>query len=150
MRRLSIAAIALLFSPSAFAANDIIFYEGNNCTQDVVFRYDSAFSYDENCTRPGNRCYRENDEARSVRIYRSVRLPLQIAVFDSPTGATNDDYTNIFVSRIAFAGSSYCIRTFEQSRGGSLDPTAPLPWLKMFYKRKNGLDGKVSRVKIHH
>jgi hypothetical protein len=68
---LVISAVSLV-SMAAFAEDDLIFYEGNGCDQDIVFAYDSRRAANDNCKKRGP-CKGDNDEARSVRILKSVK-----------------------------------------------------------------------------
>jgi hypothetical protein len=103
-------------------------YEGNGCSQHVI---------DTKGDEPGQR-FRpsQNDEARSLSL-AFVRVGAVIRVFDSPSGSTGDDYTEIEVMK---THPDYCIRTFESSFADE--------YVQVRYNRVNGLDGKVSLVTI--
>ncbi len=77
-----------------------------------------------------------NDDARSLQL-TDVHTGAIIRVFDSPAGATNDDWTQIFVKATV---ANACIGTFQLSSNS--------PTLKVDYHPVNGLDGKVSRVEV--
>jgi hypothetical protein len=106
----------------------IVFYEGNGGSQDIVHSTDDAPGQD---FRP-----RQNDEARSVKLL-NVRTRSVISVFDSPSGSTTDDFCVIQVKRSA---PEYTVGTFERSYEDE--------YVLVSYARKNGLDGKVSRIRI--
>jgi hypothetical protein len=77
-----------------------------------------------------------NDQARSCMLVDVARGTV-ITVTDSPSGATDDDFTTITaLSDI----SELVISTFEQSFSNSQ--------VVVSYTSKNGLDGKVSYVKV--
>ena len=118
---------------------DLVFYEGNDCTQDIVFTYNSEVAADENCKKSGTACYGDNDEARSLLITGFAKPRTRIKVFDSPSAATDDDYTVIGI-RDDLPAEGSCVDTFEQSK--------VTPGFRESYVRKNGLDGKVSHVTI--
>jgi len=80
---------------------------------------------------------RQNDEARSVKLL-NVRTRSVISVFDSPSGSTTDDFCVIQVKRSA---PEYTVGTFERSYEDE--------YALVSYARKNGLDGKVSRIRIN-
>lgn len=107
----------------------IVFYEGNGASQDIVHTADDSPGQD---FRP-----RQNDEARSVKLL-DVRAGCVISVFDSPAGQTNDDFCVIHVKR---SSSEYIVATFERSYENED--------VLVSYARKNGLDGKVSRIRIN-
>lgn len=106
----------------------IVFYEGNNGTQNIVQTVEDT---------PGQN-FRpvKNDEIRSMKLY-GVRQGCQITVYDSPDGATNDDFSIVNVKRIS---PEYTVDTFERSYE---DETVVVSFI-----RNNGLDGKISRIKI--
>jgi hypothetical protein len=76
-----------------------------------------------------------NDDARSL-LLSNVHAGSIIRVFDSPDGATNDDWTQIFVK----ATTSTCVGTFQASSNTAA--------LKIDHHPVNGLDGQVSRVEV--
>jgi len=106
----------------------IVFYEGNGGSQDIVHTTSDRAGQD---FRP-----RENDEARSVKLL-DVRPGCVISVFDSPGGATTDDFCVIQVKR---SSPEYTVTTFERSYEDDE--------VLVSYARRNGLDGKVSRIRI--
>ena len=77
-----------------------------------------------------------NDEARSVRL-SWVRPGTRLFVYDNPDGKRNDDWAEILVKS---SDRDIVIDSFEQTR-----ETA---FYKITYHRKNGLDGKVSHIKV--
>jgi hypothetical protein len=107
----------------------IVFYEGNGGSQDIVHGTDDTAGQD---FRP-----RQNDEARSVKLL-NVRVGCVISVFDHPRGELTDDFSIIQVKRSA---PEYTVETFE----GSYEDDHVL----VSYARRNGLDGKVSRIRIN-
>jgi hypothetical protein len=140
-------SVCLLISPPTAQAQDAVllevddleFYEGPNCTEDRVFTYNSEVAADENCQERETQCYGDNDEARSLKIIGFARPGTRIKVFDSPTAATDDDYTLIQIQdNLPLEGA--CVETFEV--------TKMTPGFKEIHRHKNGLDGKVSHVTI--
>ncbi|WP_079472198.1 hypothetical protein [Chitinophaga ginsengisegetis] len=107
----------------------IVFYEGNNATQNIVQTVEDIPGQD---FKPV-----QNDEIRSLRLY-GVRPGCVIKVYDSPDGSTNDDFCIINVKRDS---PEYTVGTFERSYE---DEYAVVTFI-----RNNGLDGKVSRIKIN-
>jgi hypothetical protein len=138
------AVVALAHPPHAqeIRVNDLIFYEGNGCSQDIVFTYNSYVQAKDNCKKHGA-CKGDNDEARSLRILKSAKRGTQIRLFDDPNGKTDDDYAiiNILNPR-RFEENGRCVRTFEEELDNAREG------ITLDYIRKNGLDGKVSRVQV--
>ncbi|MBI0434368.1 hypothetical protein [Roseomonas sp. KE0001] len=136
--------LALSAAGQAKALDDLIFYEGNGCTQDIVFTYDSRVARNDNCKRSGP-CDGDNDEARSLRILKSAAMNTRIVVFDSPDARQDDDFTVIDILRPDFMeDQGYCLRSFEQN----FDTPRENQGILVDYVRKNGLDGKISRVRV--
>jgi len=108
------------------------FREDNGCLDDSN---GSLTDRSRNTVRfPDNDSF-SNDDARSLQL-SNVHAGSIIRVFDSPDGATNDDWTQIFVKATQFG----CIGTFQSSSNSAT--------LKVDHHPVNGLDGKVSRVEV--
>lgn len=128
-----IAAINALYPPGGGAIVDL--YEGNGASQNVVCSLvvgaQGFFSYDfpdlDEC---------DNDEARSL-ILHDVPGGRVIRLYDSPSGATDDDWVQI---RVLQPVTSYTIPTFENSFEDA--------FVRVTYHPDNGLDGKVSRLVV--
>jgi len=107
----------------------IVFYEGNNGSQNIVQTVEDT---------PGQN-FRpvKNDEIRSCKLY-GVRPGCEITVFDSPDGSTSDDFSIINVKRVS---PEYTIDTFERSYEDE--------YVVVSFIRNNGLDGKISRIRIN-
>ena len=106
----------------------VVLYEGNGGSQDIVNTYDDA---------PGlNTRVTPNDEARSLKLL-NVRAGAVIIVYDSPDGALNDDYC---VIRVIRSQPEYTVGTFQRSYDDA--------YVSVSYARRNGLDGRVSRIRI--
>ncbi|RUS96561.1 hypothetical protein DSM106972_087480 [Dulcicalothrix desertica PCC 7102] len=144
---LSILVIILTVTASKVQAqqvDDLVFYEGNGCTQGIVFAYNSYKAADDNCKKR-SACKGDNDEARSLRIGKSVKQGAKIVVFDNPGGSTQDDYTTIdIINRSFIQPEGYCLRSFEQT----FDNPNANSGIRVDHFHQNGLDGKVSRVKV--
>ncbi|WP_143231041.1 hypothetical protein [Actinosynnema sp. ALI-1.44] len=107
---------------------EIIFYEGNGATQNIVHA-----TSDE----PGQDfAPHQNDEARSAKLI-FVRPGARITVFDSPSKDKRDDYAIIYVKK--FTGT-IIIDHFEKDVDDE--------YVTVVYVRNNGLNGKVSRVTV--
>ena len=106
----------------------ITFYEGNGASQNIVQTVND---------NPGQN-FRpvKNDEIRSAKL-QDVRPGCVIKVYDDPSGSTGDDW---------------CIVTVKQSHPGyivgSFQENVDDAYVKVQYIKDNGLDGKISRIKV--
>lgn len=123
---------------------EIVFYEGNNCEQGVKGSYNAGTRRDDNC-KDTDRC--SNDEIRSARIMGWGRKQFSFEVHDHPDakstdkhGKTKDDWAEIRVDVTKMAGGSACIGSFERDRNKD--------GVEVNYHKDNGLDGKISHIKI--
>ncbi len=107
----------------------IVLYEGNGGSQNIVQSFNDTPGQSSRVT--------PNDEARSLKLL-DVRVGAVIAVYDSPDGSTNDDYCIIRVKR---STPEYTVPTFERSYDDE--------YVSVSFARNNGLDGKVSRIRIN-
>ncbi|NML21590.1 hypothetical protein HHL16_11935 [Pseudoflavitalea sp. G-6-1-2] len=106
----------------------ITFYEGNGASQNIVQSVDD---------RPGQN-FRpvKNDEIRSAKL-QDVRAGCVIRVYDDPNGGTGDDYAIVTVKQ---THPGYIVGSFQENVD---DAYVKVQWIK-----DNGLDGKISRIKI--
>ena len=111
----------------------VTLYEGNNATQANL----GTISLTTNASYNFKKTHYPNDEARSCKI-NSAKKNRFIRFYDSPDGATNDDYVSIYVKKDIKLPIT--ISSFESSFENE--------YLKVIYTRKNGLDGKVSRAEV--
>ncbi|SFD84029.1 hypothetical protein SAMN05518672_103455 [Chitinophaga sp. CF118] len=107
----------------------IAFYEGNNATENVVQTIEDSPGQDFRPVR--------NDEIRSAKIY-GVRPGCEIRVYDSSDGSTSDDFCIVNVKRSI---PEYIINTFER--------TYEDEYVRVTFIRNNGLDGKISRIRVN-
>ncbi len=77
-----------------------------------------------------------NDAARSVQLH-NVPAGTTIRVTDAPDGDKTDDYTDIYVKK---SGCLIKVNSFEDSYEND--------HIKVAYHEHNGLDGKISYVKV--
>lgn len=106
----------------------IVLYEGNGGSQDIVHTYTDA--------RGQSKRVRPNDEARSLKLF-NVRAGAVIVVYDNSDGKRNDDYCIIRVKR---RQPEYTVTTFERSYSDV--------YVSVSYVRRDGLDGRVSYIRI--
>ena len=117
--------------------SEIVLYEGNNRSQDVLCRLPlPAFgsSVVHNLTSDNYGC--ENDEARSL-LLRNVPQGTVITVYDSSNCSQGDDYTIITVTRNT---AWSVVNTFESDFSDN--------YLHSNYRTAGDIDGKVSCVRI--
>jgi hypothetical protein len=114
----------------------ITWFEGNNGSQNVVRRdtYSNSNRYyiASNLKKEKG----QNDEIRSA-LLEYVPEGSEISVFDNPDGKKNDDWTIIYVKQYK---RKILIRHFEENVNNND--------YRMEFSRKNGLNGKISRVVI--
>lgn len=110
----------------------VSFFSGNDCTGKFLGSFDTQ----GRTIIPRGTI--QNDEARSMKIF-GARSGVEIEIFDSPEGKTNDDWTHIYIKR---GLTDFCVASFEH-------PSFNWPEMRYDYHRDNGLDGKVSRIHIY-
>ena len=106
---------------------NITLYEGNGASQNIVNSYSDS---------PWSGEVKPNDEARSLKL-NNVRAGCKIIVYDRKDAGTSDDYCIIEVKK---EGHEIIVPTFEQSMDNDN--------VRVTFVRNNGLDGKVSYIKI--
>lgn len=120
--------------------NTVFFYEGDNCTQGVKASF-SDFPVYEDCTASSANC--DNDEIRSILISPGVEDETIIKTYDSSDGSLSDDW--FFVNRGSQSLSvPFCINGMEHSTSSREDAEG----ISTYYRENNGLNGKVSYLKI--
>ncbi len=143
-----ISRIKTASSTSARDPDNIVFYEGNNCTQGIKGVFRSGERADKDCTA-SSKC--DNDEIRSVLLYPGLDANTIIELFDAPAGTTDDDWTRIHIGSNADITEPYCIGSLEQQRTAS-DTVNGVTGITIDFQRFDnplgGLDGKVSHVTI--
>ncbi|MGK7923050.1 MAG: hypothetical protein AB4080_23925 [Trichodesmium sp.] len=140
---IGLASISLLITNASTAfADSFLFFAENNCTEDIVanYDYDKLFGeiyidIDDNC-RETSRC--KNDEARSLLI-KGPAEDTTVALYDNPDGDTDDDYSVINIRSVS-GGDTVCVGTFEKDYDYGE--------VKVYYRKDNGLDGRVSHIEI--
>lgn len=118
----------------------IILYEGNDGRENIVctinIDYVNRNNDEINFKKDSIGC--DNDETRSMKITKALN-GTKITLWDNPDGKTNDDWVEIEI--IANINRSITIGSYERNVNDN-------PLYKVTYHRDNGLDGKVSRIKI--
>lgn len=116
----------------------VVAHEGNSGTQNVVCGFSSAVSRNWSM-QDSERLGCENDEMRSLKL-RGMKAGQRITFYDSPGGSLNDDFAVLNIDRDIPWDSPVTVGSFEQRITGS--------HFRMAYSGGNGLDGKVSRIKV--
>ena len=135
--------LGVLVSGAGFAtANDLDFFEDNNCQGRLLFGYSADEYVGDNCNKGDEICSGENDEARSLEVRASTHQGTYIEVFDSPDHDHDHDYANIFILATV-PNEGVCVGTFENDY--IYQGVAQVD----FHKEDDGdLDGKVSYIRI--
>ncbi len=120
-------------------SHQVRFYAGYGCysctmgSMYVKSKYKGKYCTGINIS--GWACF-DNNKARSMLIRTSFPKGGVIYVCDDPDNCWKDDYAIINVKRKLTR--HYCVKTFERSYQDS--------YVKVYYRRVNGLNGRVSRV----
>ncbi|MBE3654579.1 hypothetical protein [Vibrio navarrensis] len=120
---------------SAFIVPEFEFYEGSQGQQDTVCNLSVLPGNKEDFYFKKNDC--TNDEARSL-IIRDAPAGTIIKIYDDPKMSSNDDYLTINVIQDIIEDK--VIGTFEESFSDES--------VEVIYHEDNGLNGKVSAVRI--
>ena len=80
----------------------------------------------------------KNDTVRSMQLLGNFPRGFKVTVYDNPDGHHDDDWTSIVVKR-DLVNARVLVGTFENDFENQD--------VKVNYHRKNGLDGKVSRIR---
>lgn len=125
---------------AALTQGGVYFYEKNNADETGDSTCVVPVGKNVEFSLPNRGC--ENDEIRSAKL-RGIPKGTRLTVFDSSSGSGEDDRTYIDVKRdIGLNENNIIIGSFEKS----METDA----VKVTRVRNNGLDGKVSRIKIEH
>lgn len=108
--------------------------EDNGCFQDTVGTVTDRSGVTLDFTLSNSSI--DNDEARSLQ-FSNVKAGAILRFYDSPSGSTGDDWTQIFVK----SDTTRCLGTLQGSANDSI-------W-KVEHHHVNGLDGKVSRMEVN-
>lgn len=114
---------------------NIVFYEGEAATQTQICSLPDSAGQVYNLTSRGTPC--TNDEARSV-VLNNITEGRKIYVSDRSDGSCNrDDCNHIVVKKYR---QSIIVRSFEENYEDE--------FVSVTYTRDNGLNGKVSHIRI--
>jgi hypothetical protein len=122
-------------------SDTFIFFEGNDCTQEIAGSLWSGRqgggNVSLNIKKDPMKKWMDNDEARSVLIQNGKAGDV-LKVWDSPEGHTDDDYGTLRVTTDFPDNNGYCLASFETN------------WVNQGVEytvhRDDGIDGKISRV----
>jgi len=122
---------------SIASAGEIRFMEGAKCTQNHKGETSDAPGQDINFKKEKYKKKGfDNDDAKSLALF-NVRAGTRVRVYDDPDGKTKDDWTDIIVKRYV---QELCVNSFERVYENAD--------VKVTWHENNGLDGKVSHVKV--
>merc|ERR1719203_1922054 len=124
---------------TCWGTDDLLFYEGRYCTQNTVGSIPTWTwngDYNNGFNIKDLSCF-DNDEARSVIILPNFQ-GRDFIVCDHPTNCWKDDWTYVYVYQMPGGKTGIKINSFEVSGQDN--------YVYMYHKRKNGLDGKISRI----
>lgn len=124
----------------------LVFYEGDNCTQQVQGLFEAGGPDNDHHVRCDNytgegTC--ENDDIRSLLIQPGVLKGKDLRVYDDPAGTLNDDYTSIYRGWKTLA-APFCINGFEHDTSAREQEAG----ITVNNHYQNGLNGKISYIKI--
>jgi hypothetical protein len=115
----------------------ILFYKNNQCPSEIgEFCGAVPTSQSGNWSLKASGSPVENDEARSCTLMDVVAGTV-ITLYDNPDGKTDDDWTEIKAHQNIL---SICISSFEVDTNSTQ--------YSVTYHKKNGLDGKVSYIRV--
>lgn len=144
-----VGVIALVLSTRSVVALQqarITFFEGNDCTQNVIGTHDSFKDADVRYLKDGkHRGW--NDEIRSLLIQNDADAQFWIYLHDDPKGRTNDDW-----AIVEYSGSRpVCVSSFNRTDGVGLGNSLLMIVRKCSNDRYDGkLDGKVSYIEVSY
>ncbi|MGC9460323.1 hypothetical protein [Vibrio genomosp. F10] len=125
------------FRANATMVPEFEFHEGTQGKQDTVCNLTVLPGNVESINFKKDDYGCDNDKAKSLTL-RDVPEGTVIKIYDDPKLSSGDDYLVITVTEDIF--DSYIIGNFEQSY---IDET-----VNVYYSEDNGLNGKVSAVRI--
>lgn len=141
-----VSSVNIFSSHRASDPLDIIFYENDDCTGDIIgaFKSDDKDGYDVNC-KESDRC--KNDEARSLLIYPSANKAADIYIYNDSGGDKDYAWAHINLTDSEFS-EPYCLKGFDKSFTDSdTDIEITSHEQKKFGVNKD-LTGHVSRIEI--
>lgn len=124
--------LANKFHKPVSAEGYLVFYQKNGCDGNVQETTDKK----NQVINVKNRKHWKNDFYRSLKLV-NVRKGTIIRLFDDPKGGKGDDWTQVTVKRQV---RKIKINSFERNRDTQN--------VRIVYHKKNGLDGKLSRIEI--
>ncbi|HHD64149.1 MAG TPA: hypothetical protein ENK96_07295 [Desulfobulbaceae bacterium] len=120
---------------------DIVFYEHQNCEGDEKGEFSSRYKDGTVNCDGDKRC--DNDEISSIKIYPGIKKNTVIALYASSNKPHMDDWTRIHIGETNLT-EPFCITGLEHNTS---DREAAHD-INVIYHKMNGLNGKVSQVRI--
>jgi hypothetical protein len=137
LKSLAVSALLLTLTSLRAQSGTLIFKEGNGGSQNTVAQITDAPGQWYNLKKKTPANIGANDETRSL-ILQNVRAGAVVSVYDSSSGDASDDYCVITAKQfIPYRIISTYESSFEDSE------------VRVQYFSKNGLDGKVSFIRVN-
>ena len=124
--------------------DDIVFYEGNYCEQEIKGVMRSHDKKEVNCQESGS-C--DNDEIRSVLLYPGIDKNMLIKLYNSPVASKSVDWTRVHIGDTTLT-EPFCINGFEHQAADSSRERAENITMNFHYDGTSGLNGKISHIKL--
>jgi len=140
-----ISHIYIAHSDLEYDPHDIIFYEGDSCSGNVVGLFKSKNEYNVDC-KDSDLC--SNDKIHSLRIDPTVEENTIIKVYNSPEGYKDDDWSRIHIGVVNF-DEPFCLKGFEHQTS-TLDASHNISISHHAVDAGfgDGLNGKISHIYI--
>ncbi len=127
----------------------ILFYEGENCTQDVKGYFNTSGETGKPCTSYDGSGTCENDEIRSALLFPGVADNTIVKVYDSPEGSLSKDWfyldrgeTNLKIP--------LCVNGFEHSTSTQENEAGMTSYYRDDTVFNSNLNGSISYITITH
>jgi len=122
---------------------DIALYEDTSCRGDVVTTYILKNRPTVNALCDTGKHCPKNDVVSSMMIYPTTPKHMTIRLYDDPDADMHDDWTRIHIGDTNLS-EPFCIKGFEhQTSEREAEKN-----ITVTYYEKNGINGKVSHIKI--
>jgi hypothetical protein len=132
--------------PESLDVKDIVFYEENGCKGDEAGIFSSSYK------AGGVRCLDDSacsdNKISSMMLYPNIKKDTTIELYSNKSDSTTDDWAVLTIGNTTLS-KPICINSFETSLSQEVKDLD----ISMEYHEvslgENGLDGKVSYIKVH-
>jgi len=125
---------------------DIIFYEGNSCKGDEAGVFSSSYKIGGVRCLGNDEC--SDNEISSMMIYPTIKKDTTIELYSNKSDSTSDDWAVINIGDIKI-DKPLCISSFEDELSSDIKSKGVLMEYHEVNFGEDGLDGKVSYVKVY-